>query len=49
MKNSTVLTEFVLTGLTGSSELQVPLFLFFSGDLSYHYCREPWSNCSYLE
>ncbi|XP_021040813.1 olfactory receptor 186-like [Mus caroli] len=29
MKNSTVLTEFVLTGLTGSPELQVPLFLFF--------------------
>ncbi|XP_050004942.1 olfactory receptor 5H2-like [Alexandromys fortis] len=29
MKNSTLLTEFVLTGLTGSPKLQVPLFLVF--------------------
>ncbi|CAO2632079.1 Olfactory receptor 5H1 [Lemmus lemmus] len=29
MKNSTFLTEFLLTGLTGSPRLQVPLFLVF--------------------
>jgi hypothetical protein len=48
-ENVTLLTEFVLTGLTHQPQWKIPVFLVLYVDISDHHCGEPHAYWSHME